>query len=323
MAKENIDGLGHRRLVPDQLYADKVSHQIFDRNYDEALTPNIANAEADFENNLVYGDTVTFITRDLEDTTLFQETQGNEEPETDTIELCSTTIKLCAHRKFKIKVPYHELRKLEHEGLATPYLETVERTLEQSLKLMWDESHLAHMLVQADPLNMGNNAGEAGVNVGSPDNPIVIPQGMAAGAEKLEEVITSLQLLLVQQNAMSFGGDTALILPALAASRAMPILRDLNQCCSENNIRITGQLGKTLYGFDAFQTNRRVLITVHNGKKIYYLIAADKNASGFVSDIYNFKWWEGKFDTYLVGEETHGSYVVQPQHIAVACVTFA
>ena len=109
MAKENIDGLGHRRLVPDQLYADKVSHQIFDRNYDEALTPNIANAEADFENNLVYGDTVTFITRDLEDTTLFQETQGNEEPETDTIELCSTTIKLCAHRKFKIKVPYHEL----------------------------------------------------------------------------------------------------------------------------------------------------------------------------------------------------------------------
>ena len=39
MAKENIDGLGHRRLVPDQLYADKVSHQIFDRNYDEALSP--------------------------------------------------------------------------------------------------------------------------------------------------------------------------------------------------------------------------------------------------------------------------------------------
>lgn len=323
MAKENIDGLGHQRLVPDQLYAEKISHQIFERNYSEALTPNIALADAEFADDLVHGSVVRFITRDLEDTTLFQETQSNEEPETDTIELCSKEIKLVAHRRFKIKVPYHELRRMEHEGLADIYLGTVEGTLDQSFKVMWDESHLAHMLVQADPMNMGNYAGKAGVNVGSPDNPIVIPQGMAAGADKLEEIITNLQLLLVEREAMNFSGDTALVLPALAASRAMPILRDLNQCCSENNIRITGQLGKTLYGFDTFQTNRRVLSTIYNGKKIYYIIVADKRASGFTSDIYNFKWWEDKFDTYLVGEEVHGSYVVQSGHIAVACVTFA
>lgn len=323
MADKHIYGQGHARIIPDQLIAQKISHEVFDRKLDEALTPNIALADADFENDLVCGSKVTFIRRDTVDETLFQGTQSNEDPETDVIELCPEEVEICGSKDFQIKLSVHQLRQLMCEGLDNVYFDTVDRTISDTLDVVWDESHLAHMLMMAAGQNTGNNALDGLANLGSPDNPIIIPADRTAGAEAMEDVITRLQLVLTTNNAMMFDGTTALILPTLAANRAMPIFRDINQCCGENNIRVTGQLDKTVYGFDTYQTNRRVMSTVHNGRRIFYIIAADKYASGFVSDIYNFKWWEGKRDWFLVGTEVHGSYVVQPYNIAVAVVSFA
>jgi len=317
-----IHGLGHDRIIPEALLANKISHTIFSNNLDTALAPNIALADAEFADNLVYGDTVVFMRRDTIDPSLLQSVQTNEDPEADTVSLCAEEVKICNKKQFRIKLSVDQYRHLMHEQLDSAYFETVEKTISDTLDLVWDESHLAHMIVQAYAGNTGNNAAGGLANLGSPDNPIVIPAGRAAGAEKMEETIAALQLILTTHNAMSFNGDTALILPAKAANAAQPILRDLNTCCGEDNIRIKGQLSNTLYGFDTFQTNRQVLSFIHNGKRLYYLIAADKHASGFVTDVYNFKWYEREQDWMLVGTEVHGSYVVQPKHIAIACITF-
>lgn len=323
MADENIYGQGHSRIIPNQLIAQKISTEVFDKKLDEALTPYIALADADFEGDLLCGSKVAWVKRDTVDESLLQDVQGNEEPETDVIQLCHEEAEICGSKDFNIKLSAKQLRKLQCENLDGVYFDTIEQTLGDTLELVWDQSHLAHMLVMANRDNMGNAALEGLTNLGSPDNPIVIPANRTQGADVLEDVITRLQLVLSTRNAMMFNGDTALILPTIAANRAQPILRDLNVCCGKDNIRVTGQLDKTLYGFDTFQTNRRVLTTIHNGRRIFYIIAADKYASGFVSDIYNFKWWEGKRDWFLVGTEVHGSYVVYPEHIAVAVVTFA
>lgn len=315
-------GQGHNRIVPNQLIAEKISTEVFSKKLDESLTPSIALADADFEDDLVCGSKVSFIRRDTIDESLLQDVQGNEEPEVDTIELCHDEVEICGKKQFKIKLSVHQLRQLECENLDGVYFDTVEQTIGDTLELVWDQSHLATLLMMASRDNIGNTALDGLANLGSPDNPIIVPSNRTAGAEMLEDVITRLQLVLTSRNAMSFNGDTALILPTLVANRAMPILRDLNQCCGMDNIRIKGQLDKTLYGFDTFQTNRMVLNTVHNGRRIFYIIAADKRAQGFVSDIYNFKWWEGLHDWYLVGTEVHGSYVTMPENIAVAVVAF-
>lgn len=320
---KKIYGQGHDRIIPDPLLAAQIFHKIYEKKLDVALTPNIALADADFEDSLVCGSKVTFISRNTIDESILQDTQSNEDPETDTITLCPQEVEICGSKDFQIKLSVHQLRKLMCEGLDGVYFDTVERTISDTMDKVWDESHLAHMLMMASAINTGNTALEGLTNLGSPDNPIIIPADRTAGAEMLEDVVTRLQLVLQTHNAMTFSGDTALVLPTLAANRALPIFRDLNMCCGADNIRVKGQLEKTIYGFDTYQTNRRVLTTVHNGRRIFYIIAADKYASGFVTDVYNYKWWEDKRDWYLVGTEVHGSYVVQPDHVAVAVVTFA
>lgn len=320
---KTIYGQGHKRIIPDPLLAAQIFHKVYDKRLDDSLTPNIAMADADFEDSLVCGSKVTFISRDTIDESILQDVQGNEDPETDTISLCHEEVEICGSKDFQIKLSAHQLHKLTCEGLDGVYFDTVERTISDTLDMVWDESHLAHMLVMASAINTGNTALEGLVNLGSPDNPIVVPDSRDGGADVLEDVFSRLQLVLQTHNAMSFNGDTSLVLPTLAANRAMPIFNDLNICCGSDNIRIKGQLEKTIYGFDTFQTNRRVLSTVHNGRRIFYIIAADKYASGFVTDIYNYKWWEGKRDWFLVGTEVHGSYIVQPDHVAIAVITFA
>lgn len=318
---KQVYGQGHGQIIPDALIAEKVSHSVFEKRIDDVIAPNIALANADFEGDLICGDKVKWIRRDTIDESLFQEVQGNEEPETDVINLCSDEAEICGQKKFKIKLSVDQLKRLQCENLDGVWFDTVHDTISNTLELMWNDSHFAHMIMMACAENTGNNA--MGVaNLGSPDNPISIPSDPVASAAALEQLYYDLHLVLSSQNAMSTDGDTALILPTIAANRSMKIFSDLNQCCGDDNVRVTGNLPTTMLGFDPFKTNRAVLSTMHNGKRIYYIIAADKHASGFVSDMYNFKWWEGMQDWYLVGTEVHGSYVTQPEQIAVACITF-
>lgn len=320
---KQIYGAGHGRIIPNQLLAKHISNDVFDKNLDVSLAPHIALASFDIEDQLLCGSTVTFLQRDTIDEDLFQDTQSNEDPETDVIELCSREIEICGSKDFQIKLSAHQLKKIQCENYDDVYFDTVERTISDTTEQIWDQATLATILTMADNLNMGNNAMGMGIDLGSPDNPIVIPPGRVTGADAMEDVITNLQLVLSLRNAMTFDGNTALVMPTMAAHRAQPIFKDLNQCCGDDNVRVTGQLSNTVYGFDTFQSNRQVLRVRYGGQWIYYIIALDKYATGFVSDFYNFKWWEGKRDWFLVGTMVHGAYVVYPEHIAVACVTFA
>ncbi len=318
---KQIYGQGHGRIVPDNLIAEKISLSVFERKMDEAIAPAIAQANADFEGQLICGGKVNWIRRDTIREDLFQDVQGNEEPETDVIQLCSDEAEICGQKKFKIKLSTDQLRRLQCEGLDGVYLDTVEDTIGNTLEMMWNDSHIAHLIMMASACNTGNNAMEM-ANLGSPDNPIVIPKDKTLAANMLESIYTDLHLVLSANNAMTNNGDIALVLPTLAANRSMPIFRDLNTCCGQDNIRVNGQLPNSILGFDAFATNRGVLSTIHNGKRIHYLIAADKKASGFVSDMYDFEWQKIMHDWFLIGTEVHGSYVVTPENIAVACVAF-
>ncbi|MBS9779179.1 MAG: hypothetical protein KGV51_00995 [Moraxellaceae bacterium] len=318
-----INGAGAGQLIPDDMIAQKIHKEIMTHGILCNLAPNIALADADFEGQLICGDKVKWFTGEHTNSGLLQSVQGNEEPETTQIKLCSESAEICGMKKFKIKVSNDQLRKLECEGLRDMYINHIENVIKNTVEQMWDDSHMSYLLMMANAENTGNNALGMGVNLGSPDNPIILSKtDRSRNADILEALFMDLHTVIGEQQGDCGDGDNALIMSNLVSSSALKVFSDLNTCCADNNVKITGNLPKTILGFDPFKSTRAVLRTNYKGRELHYLIVVDKKASGFVSDMYGFKWHEEAFDWYLVGTEVHGSYVLKPEHVAVAVVAF-
>lgn len=314
-------GTGHHPVIDYAKLPEKLSTRILQRNTESALIPSIAHASADWDDDLVAGSKVKFFRENEIITKWFQDVQINEDPETHHHSLECEEVEILGEKSWDIKLSKREQRALQVQGLEAPYFQTLESRMVKGLEMLYDESHLAHMITGASAINTGNRA-HGQFDLGSPDNPIVIPRSFQQAEPIVEQVITNLQLALQLQNAMTTNGETALIMPTLFANKAQSLFTDHNTCCGKDNIRVTGNMSKTIYGFDTFQTNRQVMSVLHNGRRIYYVIASDKKASGFVADCYGFEWYKGKFDQHLVGTTVFGSYVTQPDQIAIATITF-
>lgn len=317
--KNNGQGFGQN----DDFQATSISNSIFISLANESLVPNIALADAEFEGDLTKGDKVKFFVEFEEDNReLWQKVQENEATEPDVINLKTVEMELCNTRSIDIKLSVNQLRDLKNHGKDSIYFNVVNHRMKTSLEELWDESHLAHLLMMTSKDNTGNHAlGQ--YDLGSPDNPIIIPADTDKQADTIFKLLNNMESVLAERNAAKLDGSNFLILPNRVYSSGRSLFIDHNICCDlEKSIIVTGRMPKTLLGFDAFRTNRRVLRTKHNGRDIYYVILGDKKANGFVSDIYNVKWHEEKRDWFLVGTEVHGSYVTNPNHFAVAVVAF-
>lgn len=319
----NILGIGASKNTLIDVMPEKIAKQVIVHGVQCNLSPNIAHADADFEGDLVCGNTVKWFTDKHTDSTLLQSVQGNEEPEVTSVDLCTETAEICGMHKFKIKLSTDDLRKLECDGTKDLYMDRMYSKIQNTTEDLQDNSHISYLLMMAKAENTGNNALGMGINLGSPDNPIKLSKtDRDANAVTLEGLFYDLYTVIGENQGECGDGDNALIMPSMVASSALKVFSDLNTCCGDDNVRITGNLPSTILGFDPFKTTKKVVTTTYKGRKIHYIIAVDKKASGFVSDMYNFKWHEEAFDWFLVGTEVHGSYVLKPEHIAVAVVTY-
>lgn len=318
-----INGIGHKGIVPNEMFPSEVSKEVIMHGFSCNLTPNIAMANAEFEGALTCGKNVRWLTTNVTNDSLLQSTQGNEEPETTHIQMCYEEAEICGKNDFEIKLSADQLRKLECEDLDNVYFDEVHGVINRTLDQSWDMSHLAYLIHMASSENTGNNALDGMFNFGSPDNPIIISKtDRSLQGDILMNLFNDMNTAMGEQAGECTEGDAALILPNVVAGSAMNMFTDLNTCCGDDNVRINGHLPKTIYGFDTYKTTKKVMSTIHKGKRIYYIILADKKAHGFVSDVYNFKWWEAKRDWYLVGSEVHGSYILKPEHVFIAVVAF-
>lgn len=317
-----ILGAGAGANVPDHMIPEKVSKKIMIHGVNCNMAHNIAMADAEFEGDLICGDKVKWFVGKHTDSSILQSVQGNEDPETTVVNLCSESAEVCGMNKFKIKLSTDQLRKLQCADLADMYINYLEDLIRSTVEDSWDNSHMAYLLQMAAAENTGNNALGL-VNLGSPDNPIVLSKtDRSLNADILEALFMDLHTVIGEQQGECAEGDNALVMSSLVSSSALKVFSDLNTCCSENNVRITGNLPTTILGFDPFKTTKKVLTVNYKGRQLHYIIAVDKHASGFVSDMYNFRWHQEAFDWFLVGTEVHGSYVLKPEHVSVAVVTF-
>lgn len=318
-----IHGAGANKIIPDDTIPDIISDNVMIHGYQCNVAPNIAKAAAEFEGELVCGNTIKWLVGKHSDESILQQVQGNEEPEATIINMCSETAEICGKNDIHIKVSVDQLRKLECADKRETYINYIEGLVQNTFEESWDNSHIAFLIQMAKKENTGNNALGLGINLGSPDNPIILSKtDRQMNADILEGVFSDLHLVLGEQQGECEEGDNALLMSSMVTSSALKVFSDLNTCCSEKNVRVTGNLPQTVLGFDPIKTTKKVMRVRYRGRILHYIVAAAKDASGFVSDTYNFKWWEGKRDWFLVGTEVHGSYVLKPEHVAVAVVAF-
>jgi hypothetical protein len=138
----------------------------------------------------------------------------------------------------------------------------------------------------------------------------------------LEAVYRDLNYVMQENNAMMYGGGTFCLSTSYVGSRSTSILNDLNLCCGEDNVRINGRLPSTIHGLDMFNSNRRILTQIVDGKELHYIIVGNKKANGFLTAIYDMMWHDRGRHWILMADEVHGSYVTHKDQIAVAVVTF-
>ena len=97
----------------------------------------------------------------------------------------------------------------------------------------------------------------------------------------------------------------------------MKNLKELNTCCSDQNAMITGLLG-SMYGLRIMSTRWLVPQNFGAAGLLAPVMLVDPNQVLHAFDVITNKWWEGKFEDYLVGEFVWDTHVFNPHGVAVA-----
>ena len=98
---------------------------------------------------------------------------------------------------------------------------------------------------------------------------------------------------------------------------ALKNLKELNQCCSDRNAMVTGLLGD-MYGIRIMSTQWLVPQNFGAAGMLAPVVLIDPNQVLHAFDVVTNKWYEGKWEDYLVGEFVWDTHVFNPYGVAVA-----
>lgn len=88
-------------------------------------------------------------------------------------------------------------------------------------------------------------------------------------------------------------------------------------CCSDKNAMVTGLLGH-MYGFRVMTSRWLQPANFGAAGLLAPVMMVDPNQVLHAFDVTTNKWWEGKFEDYLVGEFVWDTHVFNPDGVAVA-----
>lgn len=252
------------------------------------------------------------------------DTDNNEYP--DTLSgpgIDSAELTVCQSRKFKWKLSNSDKRMM-CSNLAR-WEENIKRQISKNITKLIDAYSIPKIIASAHPDNVGTNAGMLSHNVNLGD------QGSNAlsanSKEGFEEVILSLKQVAYQSGMMTASGEEAgigetgnpvILIPLELEKYALQNLKDLNQCCGDDNAMVTGQITTNFYGFRIIATRWLTPSTFGQGRRIAPIVMVDPNQVLHAFDVISNKWYEGMYEDYLVGEFVWDTSVMNPHGVAVA-----
>lgn len=302
---------------------DQISDKIVAAYHSCALTPQIAKSDFFSDNELFCGASVTYgIETPLD---MFgMETDNNEDPEILSGPGVDTaTLTICQSKKFEFKISNQDKRMM-CDNFAK-WEDLTRSRIDKGITRFIDAYSIPKILASAAPYNVGSNAGKQTglINLGTQDENAL----NVKSPEAFEDMVLSMRQAAQEVGMFCPSGEVAydgesgnpvLVIPSLMERYALKLMRDLNTCCGDENVRRTGMLG-SVYGFNVISSSN--LPPVNFGGAVGNLVNAmlvDPTRILHAFEIINNKWWEGKFEDYLIGEFIFDTAVLHQDAVIVA-----
>ena len=319
----NLSAVGYESVQGSLWAPPKLTAKIVYNYQICSVTPRIANSDFLSDDELFCGSKVIFgVEQDLD---LFgMETDVNEEPETMSGPgIDSASLVICQSRKFKWKISNHDKRMMCDNF--DKWESNIRRQISKNITKLIDAYSIPKIIASASPNNVGTNAGVMTHNVNLGDQGTNALDGNTK--EGFEDMILRLKEVAMQAGMSCGSGEVAgegesanpvILIPIQLEKWALQNLKDLNQCCGENNAMVTGQIATDFYGFQIIVTRWLAPEDFGAAGVLAPVVLVDPNRVLHAFDVITNKWFESMFDDFLVGEFVWDTNVLHPLGIAVA-----
>jgi hypothetical protein len=318
-----LDASGYRGMAGSFWAPDKLSSSIVYNYQICSVTPVIARSDFLSEEDLYCGARVIYgVEQDLD---IFgMNTDNNEHPETISgpgIETDSLVI--CQSKKFEWKLSNADKRMMCANF--DRWQANVRRQISKNITKLIDSYSIPKIIASASPNNVGNEAGvlDHNVDLGWQDETAL----NGNTKEGFEDMVLSIMEVAQQagwecgEGEVSGEGERAsavLLIPLSLRRYALLNLKDLNTCCSENNVMINGHITSNFYGFEIIATRYLTPITINAVGTVVPVVAIDTNRVLHAFEVISNKWYEDKFEDFMVGEFVWDTEVIDPLGVIVA-----
>jgi len=115
-------------------------------------------------------------------------------------------------------------------------------------------------------------------------------------------------------------GDSAqpvIVIPNKLERYAIQLLKGLGTCCSTDNAVVTGHIGNLL-GYRIIVSRWLQPANFGAAGTLAPVLLVDPNTILHAFDVVTNKWYEGKFEDYLLGEFVWDTHVFNPDGVIVA-----
>ncbi len=318
----NLSAAGYESVEGSLFAPPRIAAQIVSNYHICSLTPQIAKSDFLADEDVFCGSKVIYgVEQDLD--TLGMDTDNNEHPETlSGPGIGSASLTICQQRPFEWKISNQDKRMMCSNF--SRWEANLRKQISRYMTQLVDAYSVPKILASAAAHNVGTNAGKETRSINLGDQGANALNGNSVAG--FEDMILSLREVALEAGLMcgegelASDGDTSdpvIVIPLKLERWALQNLKPLNQCCSDKNAMVTGLLGH-MYGFRIMTSRWLQPANFGAAGMLAPVMMVDPNQVLHAFDVTTNKWWEGKFEDYLVGEFVWDTHVFNPDGVAVA-----
>lgn len=319
----NLSAAGYESVEGSLFAPPKIAAKIVSNYHICSLSPQIAKSDFLNEEEIFCGSKVIYgVEQDLD--TLGMDTDNNEHPETlSGPGMGTASMVVCQQRSFEWKITNQDKRMMCSNF---PRWEAnLRKQISRYMTQLVDAYSVPKIMASASAHNVGTSAGKEtrSINLGDQGSNALDGNSVAG----FEEMILSLREVALEAGMLCGDGELAsegdtsdpvIVIPLKLERWALKNLKELNQDYhSSQNAMVTGLLGH-MYGFRIMSSRWLRPADFGASGLLAPVMLVDPNQVLHAFDVPTNKWWEGKFEDYLVGEFVWDTHVFNPDGVAVA-----
>ena len=321
MARDNA-AAGYESVAGSLWAPPKIAAKIIYNYQICSVTPQLAKSNFLNDEELFCGSKVIFgVEQDMD--FFGQETDNNEDPETMSGPgIGSDSLVICQSKKFEWKISNQDKRMMCNNY--ERWEANLRRQISKNITKLVDAYSIPKIIASAHPDNVGINAGKLTHSINLGDQGSNALDGNTV--EGFEDMVLALRQVAQEAGMMCGEGELAgegdsadpvILIPLGLEKWALKNLKQLDQCCSDKNAMRTGLLGD-MYGIRIMSTQWLVPQLFGAAGMLAPVVLIDPNQVLHAFDVITNKWYEGKWEDYLVGEFVWDTHVFNPYGVAVA-----